>query len=401
MITSPIQDDNEPQIVNAAIEAIDAQAAKATDEVTYVDVSDDISDTDAASAENLNDDFSDTEVGEYVDDETSVQPDTQAELEAVEDSVEVAVAIEDDTFANDFASSPVGSYDTTSDSAENESIDTASVTANASQEGELDEQSQAVTAPFVGQWNTLVSQTNWEKGRIISDWREALISSGAHVTVYSDETWSKQVGGVTSQHVGRLRRVHERFGATQKTYERLYWSHFLAALDWDDAELWLEGAVASSWSVSKMRKMRWESSGANPENTPRDEDVVASEVDGDFDQLVEQPEVESDREDKDRIGTTGPLNEGPDFGDADEDHLSSDSEGGTAIQAQDAPWDESEGTSDLGNPFAGLPNLPPDVAEALEQFKLSIVRHRSSMWADISQKTMLDVVNALQQFALR
>ena len=26
---------------------------------------------------------------------------------------------------------------------------------------------------FVGRWNTLVSTTNWEKGRIIQQWREA------------------------------------------------------------------------------------------------------------------------------------------------------------------------------------------------------------------------------------
>ena len=28
--------------------------------------------------------------------------------------------------------------------------------------------------PFVGRWNQLVSDTNWEKGRIIQQWREAL-----------------------------------------------------------------------------------------------------------------------------------------------------------------------------------------------------------------------------------
>ena len=32
----------------------------------------------------------------------------------------------------------------------------------------VDEASQ----PFVGRWNALVSTTNWEKGRIIGDWRE-------------------------------------------------------------------------------------------------------------------------------------------------------------------------------------------------------------------------------------
>lgn len=394
MITSPIQDDNEPQIVNAALEAIAAQASPASEEVTYEDVPD---------SEGMASDFAGMDGCEIGVDQVVAE----AELEESDVTVEVAIAdepvaedIASDTtpdFSSDFGT-PNGGESYSSADMSNESLTTSS---SATADGELDEGSQAVTAPFVGQWNTLVSQTNWEKGRIIAEWREALVHAGSHVTVYSDETWSKQVGGVTSQHVGRLRRVHERFGATQQSYARLYWSHFLAALDWDDAELWLEGAVGSAWSVSKMRKMRWEASGANPANTPRDEDVVASEVDGDFDQLVEEPEVESARDDKDRIGTSGPLNEGPDFGDADQDNLGSDGSGGAAMQVEEAPWDEAEGTSDLGNPFAVLPNLPPDVAEALEQFKLCIVRHRSSVWADITQKTMLDVVGALQQFAMR
>ncbi len=262
----------------------------------------------------------------------------------------------------------------------------------------LDEQSQAVTAPFVGQWNKLVSQTNWEKGKIITDWRDALIASGAPVSSYSDETWSKQVGGVTSQHVGRLRRVHERFGGSQGSYTGLYWSHFLAALDWDDAELWLEGAVRSDWSVSQMRKMRWETAGSDPKHAPKDEELITSEVDGDFDQLVEEPEVESDRENDDRISASGPLAEGPDFGEED---LGSDGEAAVGVQSEDVAWSDADNESDMGNPFAGLPDLPPDVADALEQFKLCIVRHRASQWGDMSQKTMLDVLGALQQFAMR
>ena len=52
-----------------------------------------------------------------------------------------------------------------------------------------DEASQA----FVGQWNRLISTTNWEKGRIIHEWRAALMENGAAITDYSDETWSRMV----------------------------------------------------------------------------------------------------------------------------------------------------------------------------------------------------------------
>ena len=261
----------------------------------------------------------------------------------------------------------------------------------------LDAESQTVTEPFVGQWNTLISQTNWEKGKIISEWRSALIAAGATPATFSDETWCKQVGAVTSQHVGRLRRVYERFGQTSTSFPGLYWSHFLAAIDWDDAELWLEGAMRSRWSISEMRKMRWEASGGDPQHAPKDEELITSEVDDDYDALTAESESEEDREEKDRIEASGPLSEGPDFGDENDEpsgSQSNDNDPGFEQESFDA-------SKELGNPFAGLPNLPPDVADALEQFKLSIVRHRSSQWVDVSQKQMLDVLDALKSFVAR
>src|SRR5437868_5841591 len=92
---------------------------------------------------------------------------------------------------------------------------------------------------FLGQWNRLVSATNWEKGRIIFEWRQALVASAAPAAEFSDDAWSRRVGNVSGQHVGRLRRVYERFGQTRETFGALYWSHFQAALDWTDAEMWL------------------------------------------------------------------------------------------------------------------------------------------------------------------
>ena len=103
---------------------------------------------------------------------------------------------------------------------------------------------------YLGRWERLVSTTNWEKGRIICQWRQAVIDADARATEYGDEAWSRHVGNVTPQHVGRLRRVYDRFGRTAEAYPGLYWSHFQAALDWNDAEMWLEGALSNGWSVS-------------------------------------------------------------------------------------------------------------------------------------------------------
>ncbi|RMF36704.1 MAG: hypothetical protein D6753_19000, partial [Planctomycetota bacterium] len=173
-----------------------------------------------------------------------------------------------------------------------------------------------LSSDFVVRWEKLISTTNWEKGRIIFEWREALMGSQAPPSAYSDEAWARRVGGVTSQHVGRLRRVYERFGSVYESYPGLYWSHFLAAMDWDDAEMWLEGASQSGWSVSQMRRMRWEAMGGDPLQEPSDADLkTTDDVDEDFAPLDPLEDRETSAQDGTRSGTEGPLPEGPDFGD--------------------------------------------------------------------------------------
>jgi hypothetical protein len=46
-----------------------------------------------------------------------------------------------------------------------------------------------------------------------------------------------------------------------------------------------------------------------------------------------------------------------------------------------------------------MPNMPEDVAEAVEHMKLAIVRHRCRDWEEIPQADMIKVVEALRKFA--
>src|SRR5580704_6637112 len=71
---------------------------------------------------------------------------------------------------------------------------------------------------YLGRWNRLISSTNWEKGRIISQWREVLIEAGASAAGYTDEAWSRRASNVTPQHAGRLRRVYGRFVTARDSY---------------------------------------------------------------------------------------------------------------------------------------------------------------------------------------
>ena len=253
---------------------------------------------------------------------------------------------------------------------------------------------------FLGQWKRLVSTTNWEKGQIIFRWRSALIAAGAGVSEYADEVWSRQVGQITPQHVGRLRRVFERFGEVREDYPGLYWSHFQAALDWDDAEMWLEGAVQSSWSIADMRAKRAETLGTS--NDP----LAAAELDSEWDEDAE-PADEALRP----VGPSLDLvrsHAGPDqrAGNAEADGDEADDEHARSSRQE---WDEAlPDDPPAGNgapaeplrPFAQLASLPADVGEAFEAMKLCIIKHRLAGWVEIAQDDMLAALNALRSLAL-
>ena len=262
------------------------------------------------------------------------------------------------------------------------------------EEGGISPALEEASRPFVGRWHRLVSQTNWEKGRIILQWRRWLQEAGAPASAYSDEAWSRLVGGVSPQHVGRLRRVYERFGQMADQYPGLYWSHFLAALDWPDAEMWLEGAVQNRWSVAGMQNQRNQTLGlaGAARVSSADLDAPSLEMDedagADISAAVILPEVEQIRapgegSETSRIG----ADVSEPFGGADEE-LESAAEQPVSEAAQSAP-----------PAFADLPTMPDDVAEAFEAFKLAIVRYKLAGWKEISCRQILKILDALKRFA--
>lgn len=246
------------------------------------------------------------------------------------------------------------------------------------------------SAPYLGQWNTLISTTNWDKGMIIHKWRTSLQEAGAPAAEYADEAWARRVGGVTGQHVGRLRRVFERFGDNYPTYNGLYWSHFQAAIEWEDAEMWLEGAVENTWSVASMRNQRWETMGKLDNERPDEKDIISAEVDEDFEPAQGQDgEVRGSIDEMD--APTGPTHEGPDFGDEEQGAQARESSGVAEGEVGDVSSPPS-----LIKPFAEIGNLPDDVLDAFEAFKLAVIRHRAAGWEEISQEDMISCLESLK-----
>lgn len=250
---------------------------------------------------------------------------------------------------------------------------------------------------FVGRWRGLISTTNWEKGRIIHEWRDALRASGAPAQEFSDEAWSRRVGQVSGQHAGRLRRVYERFQGARQSYSGLYWSHFQAALDWTDAEMWLEGAVQSAWSVSEMRARRWETLGDARQTRPSDEEIVEAEFDEDADPAAsgELAEVRG-LEDTAEVASSASARKRSSRQDDDAD---GDASQGVPFDADASDYPAASPDAPV-RPFEHLPDLPDDLAEAFESFKLAILHHKLAGWRDVSRDGVLRSLEALKQLAL-
>ena len=195
-----------------------------------------------------------------------------------------------------------------------------------------------------------------------------------------------------------MRRTYDRFGHVYQEYEGIYWSHFYAALDWDDAEMWLEGAVQSKWSVSGMRKQRWETLGKVGQE-PTDADVVTTELTEETQSLS----LSENPRNNDRDYIEGPVHEGPDWGDGD----SSDgaSQPGRKQQADDsavATLDSPAGGPAQPHairPFESFDNLPDDVMDAANAFKIAIIKHKATGWEDVSLEDLLGMLDALKQLA--
>ncbi|MDR3199507.1 MAG: hypothetical protein LBU34_16690, partial [Planctomycetaceae bacterium] len=248
--------------------------------------------------------------------------------------------------------------------------------------------------PYIGNWNILVSQTNWEKGTLILRWRQAMIEAELPHGAYTDEAWARRVGNVSSQHVGRLRRVSERFGEKAHEYPNLYWSHFQAALDWNDAELWLEGAVQNRWSVAQMRVQYWEAIGASDDQKPREEDIFTAELDEDDFAHNETFAAERRVQEKDRtepkiseIGAAdiveGFDSDAPPFEISDEKPKKKESKKPKNKNTDVNTCDISTGEI-LATTLKDFSEIPSDLAESFEMLKVAILNHKLAGWKEVA-----------------
>lgn len=269
-----------------------------------------------------------------------------------------------------------------------------------------------IASEFIGFWNRLVSQTNWEKGKVIHTWRTRLLDAGLPRSVYSDESIARRIGNVSSQHVGRLRRVFERFGngpafRDAERFAGLYWSHYQAALDWDDAEEWLEKAASETLSVALMRIARWEKYGAPPERKPKESEIVDAEPDEDVNPMNDSDADiidvgsfgDSDGESKkNNQKKKSKEDEDESFDYSDDPEIQSEL---NRLRGDDEIWKPSERTTgEILKAMTDLPELPADLAGPIEALKTALLDHKLADWSEAAREDVLKWLGALRAVVL-
>jgi hypothetical protein len=182
--------------------------------------------------------------------------------------------------------------------------------------------------------------------------------------------------------------VYQRFAAMRDDYRGLYWSHFQAALDWDDAEMWLEGAVQNRWSIAQMQGERSRTMGALVE-----EGVEAAAVEVDEDAAGAPADLPP--------ASAAPMIDAEETAAAESpDHTSSAAAAEGYSEEAEAADPFTGGESPAVRPFENLPRLPADLRDAFDGFKLAIVHHRIANWQEVSLEDVLATLDALRQLAL-
>ena len=159
--------------------------------------------------------------------------------------------------------------------------------------------------------------------------------------------------------------------------------------------MYLEGAVQSKWSVSQMRRTRWEAMGAAESQRPRDEDIIVAEMDEDF-EPAEKATPDSDEITAQYSEVTDPRPP-EDADSADEEGTSS---AGRVEEVATQVEEKGSRTTETVRPFESLAELPEDVSDAFDQMKLVILRHKADGWREITCEEMMGALDALKELAM-
>lgn len=133
-------------------------------------------------------------------------------------------------------------------------------------------------ASLIARAQTAVSKCNWEVGECAAIWTKRF-SRGR-----TDSDFATLVS-LSADQVYQRRRVWETFADVYQNYPTLKWSHFYAALNWDDAAECLQWAEDVQAGVAEMKAWR---------RAQRGEDLDSRPIEEAFDGMPTEPALASE-----------------------------------------------------------------------------------------------------------
>ena len=112
-----------------------------------------------------------------------------------------------------------------------------------------------------------VSECRWVVGECAARWTER------YARGRTDGDFASLIG-LTGDQVYQRRRVWETFAEARGDFSRLKWSHFYAALNWDDARDCLKWADETHSTVAEMRAWRRAQRGEDLSVDPLEEEQI-------------------------------------------------------------------------------------------------------------------------------
>jgi hypothetical protein len=135
--------------------------------------------------------------------------------------------------------------------------------------------SQATEEQLIDRAQQSVFDSNWVVGECAALW------TTRYAKGRTDADFAQHVG-LSADQVYQRRRVWETFAADRERFAGLRWSHFYAALTWDDAHESLDWAQQTLSTVAEMRAWR---------RARRGEDLTTAALDESVRFLAEIPET--------------------------------------------------------------------------------------------------------------
>lgn len=119
---------------------------------------------------------------------------------------------------------------------------------------------------LIARAQSALSHCNWEVGECAAQWTKRFARGR------TDADFAALVG-LSPDQVYQRRRVWETFGDVCESYSNLKWSHFYAAVNWDDASECLQWAQDVQAGVAEMRAWRRAQHGEDLSEAASDESM--------------------------------------------------------------------------------------------------------------------------------